>query len=100
MTKDDLLFYNNLGIFINEDSLKIDEFHSFFYDAAVGAISIGLSVVYRIHYNDTFRNYLDLYNEKETKKLLHPFIDLHSDRLCFISIFALGLETIFVPTII
>lgn len=100
MTGEDILYYSNFGIYILEPIMRIDEFNSFFYDAAQGFFAILLTVTYRYHYNDSFNKDYKVLTDDKTKKLLHPIIDSHTEKLCWLALAALAIETIFVPTII
>ncbi len=51
-TKDDLLFYRNLGIIINQKDNIVENFQTFFFDTFEGFLSIFITLILRQHYND------------------------------------------------
>jgi hypothetical protein len=97
-TEDDILFYKNFGIIINQKANLVENFYTLFFDSMEGFLAIAITIVYRQHYNDVPK---PTGFEEGSSKLLNPyFFDRHLDRLCQLALIALTVETIFVQTII
>lgn len=92
LTDEDIIYYSNFGLYIIKEKQLIDQFNSLFYDGVQMFLGIILTCIYRSHYNDVQKPHTP---DESTAKLLHPYFDRHIDKICYLSIFALAIDAIF-----
>ena len=95
LSPEDIMFYKNLGIWIYQETNEIDGYKTLLFDAFEILLSMFITCIHRIHFNDVSKDKTGM-DEKTTSRLLNPVFDRHLDRLCQLAMLAIAVETIFV----
>jgi hypothetical protein len=98
LTAEDIAFYKNIGILVNEKKKEIDTLNTLVYDAAQGFLGIVLTIIYRLHYNDVQKGTHTIF--ESTPRMLHPHFDTHGPFIFQWAVLYMTTSAVFVQTLV